>query len=266
MNREKYLWLTDTHLFPWNRKKILNLILNEKPRGVFLTGDISHSGPTCLGDLEYLGKKAGRPIYFVLGNHDYWLSSFKHISAEVKLLCSKYKNLIWMNNIEIEPLNEETVLIGDGGWYDASNGDTKYLKYTFDWSLIEELKQLSSMSEREKMFQSLAQSSAIRMAHLLEKAIELDYKTIYLLTHVPPYKEANRDEGTIMEKFWEPYNTNLVLGQALDEVMKHHKKKHLIILAGHTHCPVEIHASRNIECRVGKASYLNLEDGNRLFI
>lgn len=265
MKKEKYLWLTDVHLLPWKRKRLLNIILNEKPHGVFLTGDISYSSQTCLGDLEYLGKKIGRPLYFVLGNHDYHFSSFHKMNEGVKTLCSNYRNLIWMDNSGIQELNEETAVIGNMGWYDALKGDTKYLKYTFDWYLIEEFKKLPSMKERIEFFREIASESAKKLSKLLKEAVE-KYKTIYLLTHVPPWPEANRDEGTIMEKFWEPYNVNLTLGEALEKVMKDYKKRQLVVLGGHTHSPVSIHVSRNIECRVGKASYFSLGEEERIYI
>lgn len=253
MNKSKYLWLTDVHLKPWTRSKLLNFIHDDKPRGVFLTGDISY-GPTLYSDLEYLGKKAGRPIYFVLGNHDYHFTSFSKVHSEVRYLCNKYSNLIWMTDHGVESLTDDVALIGAEGWYDARIGDTKYLKYTMDWYLTEEFKSLSSMEERIEAFRKLAAQSAEDLSTKLLSAIE-NHKTIYLLTHVPPWPEANRDAGTFMEPFWLPYNVNLILGQRLEEVMKNFKKRNLVVLAGHTHTDCWIHVSRNIECRVNKANY-----------
>lgn len=252
--KDKYLWYTDTHIKPWTRHKLLHGILDAKPKAVFLTGDIGY-GPNLVSDLEYLGERIGRPLYFTLGNHDYHGSSIQKVHEEVRKVCAKYKNLIWITDAGIVPLNEEVALIGAEGWYDARIGNTDFLTYTFDWFLTEEFKTLPSMDERIKLFRKLADESAEKLAPLLDKAIQ-EYKTVYLLTHFPPWREANRASGTLMEKFWLPYNVNIVLGKALEKVMEEHKKRNLIVLSGHTHTDCWIHVSRSIECRVNAASYL----------
>lgn len=247
--KRKYLWFTDTHLLPWYRRKILNKILEEKPHGVFLTGDISY-GPTLLEDLKYLGKRIGRPLYFVGGNHDFSFTSFKERSQQISNICSQYKYLNWMTECDVEPLNDEVALIGTEGFYCGTNGDPSYLKYTIDWPLIKELRNLVSMNERFEMFKSLANQSVEILVPRLEKALQ-DFKTVYLLTHFPCWPEANRAEGTLLEEFWRPYNVNLILGKALEKVMQNYKKRNLVVLSGHTHQPMHIHVSRNIECHVG---------------
>lgn len=265
MNKNQHLWLTDPHLKPWTRRKLLNLILDDKPKSVLLTGDISY-GPTLLGDLEYLAKKAGRPIHFVLGNHDYHFSSIEKVHEGVRELCRKYKNLIWMTEAGVVPLTDEVCTIGTEGWYDVLIGNPKFIKYTFDWFLTEDFKVLPTMEARFEAFRKLAQESVDKLIPLLEEAVK-EYKTIYLLTHFPPWPEANRDAGTLMEQFWLPYNINLTLGKALEEFMQHHKKRHLIVLAGHTHTDCWIHVSRNIECRVNKASYFgSLRNEEHIYI
>lgn len=208
------------------------------------------------------------PIYFVQGNHDYhWLSRDKS-HDNIRKLCQKHNNLIWMTESGVVPLNEEVALIGTEGWYDAEEGKPEYLKMTFDWFLVKDFYQLPSMNNRIKAWRHIADQSAIDIADKLQKAIEQKYKSIYILTHFPPWKEATRDVGTFMEKFWLPYNTNLRLGRAIEKVMEEHKKKHVTVLAGHTHTPLEIRISRNIECKVGSAHYISLpkSDKQTIFI
>src|SRR4029077_20044583 len=120
LTRDKYLWLTDLHLWSWDRYKLLGTILDQKPKGVFLTGDISNSSQTLIWDLDFLGSKVGRPIYFVLGNHDLHFSSIEKTHVQIRELCKKHKNLIWMDEAGIIPLNEEVCCIGNMGWYSAS--------------------------------------------------------------------------------------------------------------------------------------------------
>lgn len=119
---KKHLWLTDTHTKLFDRYKLLNVILDQDPDSVFMTGDISE-GFAFLSDLEFLAQKIGRPLYFVHGNHELWGHSFQFIHDGIRNLTKKYPNLIWMTDKNLVPLNEETCLIGEEGWYDARVGD-----------------------------------------------------------------------------------------------------------------------------------------------
>lgn len=262
--KSKYVWLTDPHIKVIGRYKFLNVILDQKPAGVFLTGDISE-GPVFLSDLAFLGKKIGRPIYFVLGNHEFWGSSFAKIQEGVRQLCKQYRNLIWLDEANIVPLSEEACVIGASGWYDARVGNPSYIKYTFDWWAIEDFRKLPNMNARIERFRELADESAQLISNRLEEALET-YRIVYLATHFPPYPEAHRASDWISEKFYEPYNTNVALGEAIDRVMDKHKKRHLHIICGHTHSRVQIIRRPNIECRVGGGSYSKISDEEIIYI
>jgi hypothetical protein len=123
------------------------------------------------------------------------------------------------------------------------------------------------MKARIEAWRAIADQSTYYLVDKIEKAIEQGYKNIYVLTHFPPWKEATRDVGTVFEKFWMPYNVNVRLGVALEEVMVNHKKKHITVLAGHTHTDCWIHVSRNIECKVSKAKYyVEIRNDEHIFI
>jgi predicted MPP superfamily phosphohydrolase len=257
MEKCKYLWFTDTHLdkvMPWTKYFFIKNVAKQNPKGIFLTGDISNGRKT-IKDLERLAKRLTCPIYFILGNHDYHWHFIDQMHDKIRTLCQKYPNLIWLTEAGVIHINDEVCIIGAEGWYDAEEGKPEYLKMTFDWWLVKDFRKLPSMEDRIAAWRALADKSAEDIANKLEQAIERKYKTIYLLTHFPPWKEATRDVGTFMEKFWLPYNTNLRLGRAIEKVMVEHKKKHVLVLAGHTHTDAWIHVSRNIECKVSKAKY-----------
>lgn len=267
--KDKYLWFTDTHLDkvpPWNLVKMLLHILKENPKGIFLTGDISN-GLLTPWHLRMIATFVKCPIYFVLGNHDYHFSSLEKTHEKVRALCKEFPNLIWMTEAGVVHLNEEVALIGTEGWYDACNGKPEYLQFTFDWMLTEDFRKLPNMEERIAAWRALADKSAHDLADKVEKAIEQGYKNIYVLTHFPPWKEATRDVGTVFEQFWMPYNVNVRLGRALEAIMVDHKKKHITVLAGHTHTDCWIHVSRNIECKVSKAKYYGeIRNDEHIFI
>jgi len=257
--KDKYLFFTDTHLDKvmfWKKYAFIKYLQKENPKGIIITGDISNGRNTC-DDLEMLAKSVSCNIYFTLGNHDYHWGSIEKTHNNIRELCKRYPNLIWMTEAGVVHITDEVAFIGTEGWYDAEEGRPEYLQFTLDWLLIEDFRNLATMEDRIEAWRHLADQSATDIADKLEKAIEQKYKTIYILTHYPPWKEATRDVGTFMEKFWLPYNTNLRLGRAIEDVMKHHKKKNVTVLAGHTHTDAWIHVSRNVECKVNKAKYYN---------
>lgn len=240
-------------------------INRERPSGLFLTGDIS-SGTKIEKDLSYLAQRIHCPIYFVLGNHDYHLSSFSDIQDKVRQLCYRYTNLHWMTEAGVCALTKKAAVIGTEGWYDGHIGDPEWLTYTPDWLLIREMRGLSSHEERLTYFRDLAKQSADLMECRLEEAFR-SYRTVYLLTHFPPWKEATRDEGSLLEPFWLPYNVNYQMGQMIERVMESHKKKRLVVLAGHTHTVAQIWIRHNIECIVDEAHYTGSPKiGQRFFI
>ena len=255
--KDKYLWFTDTHLdkvTPWKKVIFLKRLQSEKPKGIIITGDISNGRGTC-DDLAMIAQAVSCPIYFVLGNHDYHWSSIEKTHEKIRELCKKHPHLIWMTDAGVVHINEEVCFIGTEGWYDAEEGKPEYLQMTFDWFLTEDFRRMPDMRTRIKAWRKMAKESSDQIENLLEKAIEQKYKNIYVLTHVPPWKEATRDQGTLLEKFWLPYNCNLHLGRGIEKVMAEHKKKHVTVLAGHTHTDCWIHVARNIECKVNKAKY-----------
>src|SRR5258708_1792452 len=263
--RVKYLWISDTHLLPWQRYKFLSCILDIRPQGVFLTGDISHSGFTLIDDLEFIAKRIGRPLYFTMGNHDFWFSSFEKVSNQLTSICKKYPNLVWIDRAGVVPLNDEAALIGQMGWYSADQGNPEYIKYTFDWFMIEDFRKLKTWNQRFELFRELAKKDAEKLANKLEEAIET-YKTVYALTHFGGWPEGSRHNSIISEEFWKPYNTNSYLGPALEKVMEKHKKRRLYLFSGHVHSAATLHINRCIEARVGRGSYHKLSEEEILYI
>ena len=265
---KKIIWLTDTHVtfsFLWKKYALVRHIKNLEADAVFLTGDISN-GLFIDYVLYYLATHIDIPIYFVLGNHDYYFKSFNDVHNDIRSLSKRYDNLFWLTENHPLKLKNDTCVIGTEGWYDSQLGDSEYMKFTIDWWLIEDFRKLKNMSERIESFRSIAKNSASNIENKLIQAFNEGYKEVYLLTHVPPFKEATRDEGTIMENFWLPYNTNSAMGRTIKNVMSNFPDKKLNILAGHTHTRVVVNLDHNIECRVNNANYFNVGFNNKEII
>lgn len=263
-----WLWLTDTHLNNlaiWSKYKFFTDIKEEKPKGIILTGDITN-GIWLSFDLSWFAK-LGIPIFYIEGNHDRFWSSIENTKTKIQKIIAKYPHFTWLEEEE-EPikLDEEVCLIGAAGWFDGMYGDPKWLNWKSDWWLIKEFRQMNSFEARLEYSRQLAKDSADKIERRLVKALEQGYNTIYIATHMPPFLEATRDKGTVMEQFWLPYNTNDILGKTIEKVMEGRKKKRAIILAGHSHFPTYIRYNRVIECQVGAGNYIGMPQSQRIYL
>lgn len=91
-------WLTDIHLNFISDEGVDALcaaVAESEPDAVLIGGDISEAEPLA----EHLTAIAGRltrPIYFVLGNHDYYRSSIAAVRDQVARLCERVEHLHWL--------------------------------------------------------------------------------------------------------------------------------------------------------------------------
>jgi len=254
---KRFIWYSDTHMnlsvLPFMKRLYVMRLKRESADGLFITGDIS-SGGWLESDLRFLARNFPGPIYFVLGNHDYHGRHVESVHADIRRICSEYSNLNWMTEKGVVSLNEDVALIGAEGWYDGEAGDPDLLFWTLDRFLTFDFLHLSSMDERVALWRTMALQAAQSVASKLEEALA-HHKTVYVLTHFPPWEEATKTAGTTRD-LWLSYNTNVAMGAAIEEVMRGRKKKRVVVLAGHTHAPCRIRVTNSIECHVARASYL----------
>ena len=115
-------WITDPHfnfLPPFGARAFGQYVAKETGcDAVVLTGDIAESKSlerASRGFAEGLDK----PVYFVLGNHDYYSGSIEGTRTVARRLGG---NLRWLHSAGIVQLSQETALVGHEGWYDAQYG------------------------------------------------------------------------------------------------------------------------------------------------
>ncbi len=95
------------------------------------------------------------PIYFVLGNHDYYHGSIAKVREEVRHLSIDSNQLFWLPESGPVQLSDEVALIGHGGWGDARFGDfDESTVYLSDYVAIQELAGISN-SERKAQIESI---------------------------------------------------------------------------------------------------------------
>ncbi|MBX3412523.1 MAG: metallophosphoesterase family protein [Pirellulales bacterium] len=249
-------WLTDIHLDllkPIERNGFYYDAVESDPEAVLLGGDISESR-SLLERLTEMNRVWACPIYFVLGNHDYFYGSIREVRAEVDALVAKHPQLVYLTHSEAIELNPRTALIGHDGWADGRLGDfVRSLVSMLDYSLIAEFAGLNK-ERRWKLMQALADDAADETRPKLEAALHR-YEHIYLLTHIPPFREACWHEGRISGDEWLPHFTSKAMGEMLRIVMQEHRDRRLTVLCGHTHGAGEAQILDNLRVVTGGATY-----------
>lgn len=249
---DNYLFLTDPHIdyiLSFKFKSILEKIKKFPIKAIFAAGDFAN-GNSGLKYLEILQKTTNFPIYYVLGNHDFWGSTFE--KTEKLHSSNKNSNLNYLTSLE-KPirLNDNTCLIGENGWYDGGWGVNHYLLISsLDFLLIKNLSIFSSREEKLRAVENLARLSIERLSNKLHLALE-EYDTVYLLTHVPPWPDETSVDW--IDELWKPYNSCKLMAEFLQKVMANYPNKKLKIWAGHTHMDHYL-VKGNIEMRVASAS------------
>src|SRR5690606_22768183 len=118
-------WLTDIHLnflSPGQIAEFLNLVAGHEPDALLITGDIGEA-PSVAPLLEQIDDAIQKPIYFVLGNHDFYGGSIETVRTAAAMLVQRRPNLRYLTAMEAVELTPEVGLIGDDGWADARLGD-----------------------------------------------------------------------------------------------------------------------------------------------
>lgn len=277
----KLLHLTDIHLnfIPIEeRMAFYQSIIDEKPTHILLTGDIGeyvpHSPDHNTADLlKELAFHVEVPVYFVLGNHDYYHASQMEVVLRMEKLSQQIENLFYLSICEPEKLDDETVIVGVDGWADAREGNyaTSWIRLN-DSVYIEELKMGYDAGKEAlaQVMQHLADNDAAFLKENLNDAIphnglllELSAhyihppKRIIVLTHVPPFPETALHYGVMSKPDKLPFYCSKATGDVLLEFAKKHPNIQIDVFAGHTHDHADwTHPEAlNLRVRVGSAKY-----------
>src|SRR5262245_13897401 len=117
-------WATDIHLnflSPAQARSFYCKVGETAPDAVLLSGDIAEA-PSVERYLLEMAEHLQRPLYFVLGNHDFYGGSIQDVRARMAALSAEHRWLRWLNVAGVVPLTEETALVGHDGWADGRLG------------------------------------------------------------------------------------------------------------------------------------------------
>lgn len=249
-------WLTDIHLNflrPADVRAFLRTV-SEVPADAFLiTGDIGEADDL-VGHLTALGDAVRRPVYFVLGNHDFYGSSIARVRAEVEALCSDCPNMRWLPSAGVVPLGREACLIGHDGWGDGRLGDYWASDVELsDWELIEDFAGLNRQ-ERLAKLNELGDEAAAHFRAILPDVLGR-FRHIVVATHVPPFRESCWHAGRLSDNDWLPHFACRAVGEVLSEVMRAYPGHRMTVLCGHTHGAGEAELLPNLRVLTGGAVY-----------
>ncbi len=248
-------WLTDPHLSyvpPQASSEFLESLNGLPVDAIFLGGDISEASRLLL-DLSELSARVHKPVYFVLGSHDYYRSSIASVRFQTAQLCARMPNLTWLNQAGVVELTTQTALVGHDGWGDGLQGSVEEAVPMNDELQIEEL----TSFDRHTLFAKLNELGREAANHLhrsLSAAVE-NYPNICLLTHVPPFREACWFEGAIASDGILARAVCAAAGAVIEQVMKGHPERQLTVLCGHTHSPGFAQVLPNVQVWTGAAQY-----------
>lgn len=220
---------------------------------LIISGDIAQA-PTIKRYLLKMAQSLTVPIYFVLGNHDYYHGSISGVRSAVTRLSEESSRLHWLNVSGIVYLSRKTCLVGHDSWCDARLGDYDQSSVILnDFLLISEL---SGLTRKELLLRlnRLGDEAAEHFKTVLPEAIK-SAEHIVVLTHVPPFLEAAWYNGQYCEPDWLPFFSCKAVGDVLTETMKKHQDKRMTVLCGHTHGGGMSRILPNLVSWTGQVSY-----------
>ncbi len=263
----KLAWLTDIHLnfvMPNEVSSLAQRIDESDADAVLVGGDIAEAD-SFADSLRQLSDVANIPLYFVLGNHDYYRGSIAGVREIAVAVSRESSSLKWLPDAGIIQLTDKTALVGHGGWGDGRIGRFFESHVVLnDYALIEELQELHRTdllppesiltSELHAKLGELGDEAADHFRQILPQALKTSER-IVVLTHVPPYREACWHESQLSDDNWAPHFTCKAVGDVLVEFMSAHPDRTMTVLCGHTHSSGHAQILENLEVFTGDAVY-----------
>lgn len=217
---------------------------------LIIGGDIS-TGVHFKDHFTAFCKGAGIPVYFVLGNHDFWDAP----DAVVRVTAASFPG--YLDQAGVVELAPAVGLVGRSGWYDTLTGNPfdSPIKVN-DWHRVERLIpawRIPQLLQQE--CRQWASEEAEKARIDLEKAAAA-YPRVFFVTHFPCFTKACWDEHgrpDVEENGWWPWSIDTTLGHVLLEVTAKHPQVDFTLLTGHTHGGGRTQLTTNLTCISGKA-------------
>jgi 3',5'-cyclic-AMP phosphodiesterase len=235
---ESLIWLSDLHLeFCSHRTRYqLYLSINQAVGEIVtITGDLS-AGSHRLAQYTELAEQIKKPVYFVLGNHDRYGTTFANTEAVVERVTTLFSHMVRLDGSQVIALNRSVALVGVDGWADGLGGEGPATKarindfyQILDFATEREAQVFREMKERARKYSQALKPSLI-------KALK-QYQMIIIATHVPPYEGAAWHEGSPSSPDYQPFFSSPTVGNMIKAAAAEYPGKSVLVLCGHTHSP-----------------------------
>jgi 3',5'-cyclic-AMP phosphodiesterase len=249
-------WCTDLHLdfFAADGRRDFYRTLRAANLDALLAGGDIGEADSVADILAEMDDALGIPIWFVLGNHDYYKGSIAAVRAAILQLTAARPNLRWLTPGGFVPLGSKTALAGHDGWADGRLGDYSASDVLLnDYFLIEELRFLEK-DERFRRLNALGDEAARALSGQVREALRTR-PNLLVLTHVPPFREACWHEGRVSDDLYLPHFACGAAGDALAGIMSAHPEASMTVLCGHTHSAGFARILDNLVVLTGAAEY-----------
>lgn len=250
-------WLTDLHLDFLMEEAVYQALekqlRQQEADFMVVTGDIATSRDWS-GWLETLAEGVPIPLYFVLGNHDFYGSSFEAERRKARALDQRHPRVNWLTEKAIVALTDKTALIGHEGWADGREGDYwNSLVRLRDYDLIQDFIPLDRAA-RMRRVEDMGREAARVLGERLELALA-SHQHVVMALHPPPFREASRYEGRPANDDWAPHFVCRSVGEMIVEVMSRYPQQDLLVLCGHAHHHADYQPLPNVRVLAGHAEY-----------
>jgi len=250
------IWVTDPHL-NFARHDVWEAWIHSMRLMagdcLLITGDISES-EDIVWQLQRIEELVSIPVYFVLGNHDFYGSRVDTVRNQMRALHLDCPKCVYLHHGNVVPLDHDWALVGNDGWADAGYGDAFASPVR-----LNDFKRIGDyvggeLSDDLAIMKDLASKCAVELRISLENACR-QFQRVLIATHIPPFREACWYEGKITDDNWAPYFVSRVMGEVLLEFAVQYQSHVFHVLCGHTHHVGRARMRDNLTVWTGRAEY-----------
>lgn len=268
-NKMRLTWATDIHLdFITNENSVavtshnLDIFcsLFEQSDAVVLSGDISQA-PLLRNHLSALEVRLQRPIYFVLGNHDFWGSNTSRTRNEMTRLSNVSEYLRYLSAIPYIELSKDTFMVGHDGWYDGLYSEPKFSNFVMnDWTQIGDYTTRGGNwhDHHDFILEVARQQSTLAAQHVatgIKNVLsQRNPRKIIVVTHVPPFiqpLELSREN----KKDLYPWYSSKIMGDMLLTAAANNPRVSFEVFCGHCHIKYDGQITPNLLLHSGGSEY-----------
>lgn len=257
---DRICWATDLHMgLAENPVDFCTKVDSLEPSGIIITGDISIA-PCIHAYLKMLDTWTKVPIWFVLGNHDFYSGDIDGTRLRVSQTCKQSKYLHYLTANEFVDLGPETALVGHDGWCDGRFGDFFAINpQTSRYYQIKDYYSIQNLIGRSRqellvVLKALGDAAAEELKPKLIRALSAK-KNVIVAVHSPPFEGACWYQGQVSGPAYLPHFSSKVMGNMLLEVGMAHPENKILVLCGHTHYSGVYKVGPNLLVRTGGAQY-----------